>query len=210
MGGTQTYYDNNAECIAANYEAVDFSAVLEPIVRELPEGASVLDLGCGSGRDAATLLRRGFDVTGTDASPAMLEQAVKHHPELAGRTVLHKLPEKLPFAAGCFDAALAMAVIMHIEETEIPRAFAAVHSVLRRGGLFAYSVNTERGGLDASDNDDRGRHFTPLPRSQWERLHREAGFETQKAWKSEDIAGRKGIRWVTFICRKSSDAQAPP
>ena len=207
MGSTQKYYDNNAECIAAKYERVNFSSVLEPIMAELPAGASVLDLGCGSGRDAASFVRCGFDVTGTDASPAMLEQAVWHHRELAGRVVLHALPKELPFQLGCFDAALAMAVFMHMEEAEIPRAFTAVRRVLRRGGLFAYSVNIGRGNLDASGNDEYGRHFTPLPRSQWGRLHREAGFETQKAWESADIAGRKGVRWVTFICRKSNDAQ---
>ena len=33
MAGTVNYYENNAERIAANYEAVDFSSVLEPVVR---------------------------------------------------------------------------------------------------------------------------------------------------------------------------------
>jgi SAM-dependent methyltransferase len=202
MAGTVNYYENNAERIAANYEAVDFSSVLEPVVRELPQGASVIDLGCGSGRDAAKLLSRGFEVTVTDASRAMLEEAVRHHPELSGRTVLHALPAELPFPAASFGAALAMAVLMHIASADLPAAFAAVSKVVRAGGLFAYSVNTEREGLNASGNDARGRHFTPLPRAEWEGLHREAVFETLQAWESEDITGRKGIRWVTFICRR--------
>jgi hypothetical protein len=33
------------------------------------------------------------------------------------------------------------------------------------------------------------RHFTPLPRTEWEGLRREAGFDTLHAWESEDITG---------------------
>ena len=65
--------------MAAAGEAVhgeaDFVAGLEP--------ASVLDAGCGTGRVAIELARRGIEVVGVDADPDMLERARRRAPELA-------------------------------------------------------------------------------------------------------------------------------
>ncbi|HRK20896.1 MAG TPA: methyltransferase domain-containing protein [Fimbriimonadaceae bacterium] len=44
---------------------------------QLPSGASILDLGCGTGRHSIELARRGFDVTGVDLSSGMLAEARK-------------------------------------------------------------------------------------------------------------------------------------
>jgi SAM-dependent methyltransferase len=201
MGSTLEYYDRHAERIAAHYEEVDFSATLEPVIAALPAGARVLELGCGSGRDAAALLARGFDVTATDGSAEILAEAARHHPELSHRLIHHALPGELPFEAGSFEAVLSMAVLMHLEAAELKSAYSAVHRVLRPGGLFAYSVNTERAGLDARGRDERGRHFTCLSPAEWERLHEAAGFQTEWKKESDDVTGRAGIRWVTFLCR---------
>lgn len=206
MAATLNYYDDNAEHVSAEYEAVDSSSVLNPIVRELPSKSSVLEVGCGSGRDAAVLLSNGFDVTATDGSPEMLRQAQNLHPELAGRTVVHRLPHEFPFEPESFDAVVALAVIMHLEADELPRAFSAIAKVLSTGGVFAYSVNTDRPGLNQKGNDENGRHFTCLPASEWERLHCAAGLETKHVQENADISGRTGIRWVTFLCRKPRNA----
>jgi SAM-dependent methyltransferase len=47
-----------------------------------PRPASVLDAGCGTGRVAIELARRGVDVVGTDVDPAMLATARRLAPEL--------------------------------------------------------------------------------------------------------------------------------
>jgi SAM-dependent methyltransferase len=52
---------------------IDFFLSLYP----LSAGAAVLDVGCGTGRHSIELARRGFQVTGLDLSPGMLEQARK-------------------------------------------------------------------------------------------------------------------------------------
>ncbi len=63
-------YDDN--CFTKNTIAeVDF--LLD--VLELPPGASILDVGCGTGRHAVELAGRGYEITGLDISTGMLEQA---------------------------------------------------------------------------------------------------------------------------------------
>lgn len=52
------------------------SAMLNRLTAGLPLGATILDVGCGHGRPiGAELLRRGFQVTGLDSSPTLIEHA---------------------------------------------------------------------------------------------------------------------------------------
>ena len=80
--------------------------------------------------------------------------------------------------------------------------FAEIVRVARAGGLVAYSVNTERAGLDENGDDQKGRHFTSHSAAAWEQIHRHAGLWTVDSWENDDITGRPGIRWATFVCRK--------
>ena len=65
-------YDGN-EFTKNTVAEVDF--VLELL--ELPAGASILDVGCGTGRHAVELARRGYAVTGLDLSSEMLRVAAE-------------------------------------------------------------------------------------------------------------------------------------
>jgi SAM-dependent methyltransferase len=53
---------------------------LPAIIAASVTGRRVLDFGCGAGRSAAFLRRLGFEVTGVDISPSMIEQARKADP----------------------------------------------------------------------------------------------------------------------------------
>jgi len=82
------YYDENAEKLSELYETADMSIVHSLLLRFLPEKVSVLEIGCGSGRDAGFLMAKGYDVTAIEASPKMLQVAQSLHPELAVRITL--------------------------------------------------------------------------------------------------------------------------
>jgi len=202
MNGTLRFYDSHAQETTASYEKVEFSRRVDRFAQALGPSGRVLDLGCGSGRDAARLLSGGYDVVAADGSEAMLAQATALHPELAGRTARVVLPGPLPFDRDAFDGVTSWAVIMHVAASELPHVFAELARVVRPGGILGYSVNTERAGLEAEGTDERGRHFTCLAAEAWERLHEEAGFSTMDCEETDDIVGRAGIRWVTFLARR--------
>lgn len=202
MDQTVAFYDTHAASIAETYEGVSFGEVLDGVLPWLPESGTLLEIGSGSGRDAAFWLSRGFDVSAVDGSAGMIEQAVRFHPELAGRIVCHRLPAALPFGDGSFDVVVSMAMIMHLPLGDLPQVFAEVARVLRPGGGFAYSVNTARSGLDADGLDERGRRFTCLSADGWAALHEGAGLSTVSLCETDDVTGRPGIRWATFVCRK--------
>ncbi|HVK06161.1 MAG TPA: methyltransferase domain-containing protein, partial [Armatimonadaceae bacterium] len=79
-------YDAMAEQYLASKDQEDphFLAALKSLSVGLPQGAPVLDLGCGAGLPATRFLaRRGFAVTGVDVSARQLELARLHVPEAA-------------------------------------------------------------------------------------------------------------------------------
>ena len=53
MSETIDYYDNNAENYADSTANIDFSKMQDAFLSEIKAGASILDFGCGSGRDSS-------------------------------------------------------------------------------------------------------------------------------------------------------------
>jgi SAM-dependent methyltransferase len=82
------------------------------LVKELlPQGGTVLDVGCGTGRLGAAIAGEGYDVFGADLSPNMLRQARERG--LCGSYVA--TTTVLPFADDSFDLALTVATLHHLE-----------------------------------------------------------------------------------------------
>lgn len=200
---TLGYYDQHARSAASQYEQVDFSPVLDTVRTVMSLPAQVLELGCGSGRDAAALLASGYDVIALDGSRAMISEAIRLHPELQDRLHHHVLPERFRFGAGQFDAVLAFAVIMHLAREQIGTCIREINRVTKPGGLFVVSVNTCRNELNEEGVDRAGRYFTVMPAAQWAELLSSAGFDSERTEVSSDIGGRPGIEWVTFVARKT-------
>src|SRR5262245_32838043 len=84
---------------------------VEGVVRllRLREGQRVLDLGCGGGRHAAALTRRGMRTTGVEWSLPALAEAMRRYEslDLAPALVRGDL-RKLPVKSGTYDAALSL------------------------------------------------------------------------------------------------------
>ena len=111
------------------------------LLTELPAGAHILDLGCGTGRIAALLLERGYDVTGIDNSAGMLalarQNAPRAHLVLADASDF-TIPEPVDAAISTSDS------LNHVTEpVELANAFACVRRALIPGAPFVFDLNTE-------------------------------------------------------------------
>lgn len=105
------------------------------------DGLRVLDLGCGKGRFARALQGRGADVAGVDLSAGMLAEA-------DGVARVRGSARRLPFAAGSFDAAIAVEVFEHLDPTTRAEAVAEARRVLAPRGVLAI-VDKNAVSLDA-------------------------------------------------------------
>lgn len=113
----------------------------------LRAGERVLDLGCGFGRHAFEVLRRGANVTACDMATPELRQVIDTATAMyqAGEiapdvvaSVTNGDATALPFADGCFDRVIASEVLEHV--TDDFAAFTELSRVLRPGGVLAVTV----------------------------------------------------------------------
>ena len=101
---------------------------------------TILELGCGTGNDAARLAAEGYSVTAIDVSSEAIGQAQAKYGSLASFLVAD-ITQQLAFPDGSFDAVMSN-VAMHMFPDDVTRTlFAQVGRLVRAGGLFLFHVN---------------------------------------------------------------------
>ena len=75
MTNTINYYNQNAENFIANTQNADMHPTQERFLRLLDANTSILDFGCGSGRDTKYFLEKGYQVTAIDGSAELCRLA---------------------------------------------------------------------------------------------------------------------------------------
>ncbi|WP_308638710.1 class I SAM-dependent methyltransferase [Paenibacillus silvisoli] len=105
---------------------------------ELPQGAAVLDIGCGMGRHALALALLGYEVTGIDLSDALLQKAREHNSESRIRSLVQGDMRELPFADGSFDATVNLFTSFGYfeDEADNQRVLNEIRRVLKPQGAF--------------------------------------------------------------------------
>ena len=116
------------------------SLTLQSSELELERVRSILELGCGTGHDAARLADAGYSVTAIDLSGEAVDQARARYGSMA-RFVVADMTRRIPFPGGSFDAVMSN-VAMHMFPDGVTRAvFAEVGRLVRPAGLFLFHVN---------------------------------------------------------------------
>lgn len=128
------------EAIGASYARArrrPWEEVLAWAAAEAPPGARVLDLACGNGRHAGSLVERGFRVVAADFARPLLVDAVRRAP---GRIVGAEATE-LPFRDGAFEAAVFVAALHNIP-SRLKRlaALAELRRVMKPGAAALVTV----------------------------------------------------------------------
>ena len=130
---------------------VDYSAwadFIEKIIeREYGDGAPelILDLGSGTGRMTIELASRGYDMTGVDLSPEMLDVARREAEEAGlGDKILWLCQDMTEFELyGTVDVTVScLDSINHLcSPADLDKCLALVHNYLIPDGLFIFDVN---------------------------------------------------------------------
>jgi SAM-dependent methyltransferase len=111
------------------------------LLADLPKGARVLDLCCGTGAIARHVVTRGFAVTGVDASEEMLRYARHEVPEgefLVADAESFRLPPVFDAALSTFDS-----VSYLLDRKSLELTFSNVHAALRPGAWFVFDLSVE-------------------------------------------------------------------
>ncbi|PIE06787.1 MAG: SAM-dependent methyltransferase [Rhodobacterales bacterium] len=142
------------------------AAGLAEFAAALPEGARVLDLGCGPGDTAKRLMAQGFSVDAVDATPAMVAEA-------RARGVAARLATFDEIAGDAlYDGIWANYSLLHAPRSAMPGHLARLHRALKPGGLFHIGLKLGEG----ETRDALGRRYSYYTEAGLDRRLAEAGF----------------------------------
>lgn len=116
--------------------SVDSTSFLLPLVAKLAAGASILDVGCGSGRDLLWLKNRGFSVRGFEGSPALAELARKN----VGCGVVEGDFTTYDFSAMRADAVILIGALVHVLPADVVSVLRNIAAALKVDGLMLITV----------------------------------------------------------------------
>lgn len=178
---------------------------LEHFVSSLPDGGTILDAGCGPGRDCKYFTTRGFSVTGVDLSDELLKIA---HEEAPSATLLKQDLRDLHFPEESFDGIWSCTSLLHLERSDVPKVLASLYKFLKPNGLLFVSVKEGSGTADVSEerSSNMPRHYTYFSIPELKNLLEQAGFtvESVYSWNEQDlhINGRDIVLISSFSRKK--------
>ncbi len=142
ISGTDGYAEN-AEALITQYESIAFADVHRYILHLIPPVPSfILDIGSGTGRDAAAFAAMGHDVVAVEPTAALRVRAAALHPSDRIEWLDDSLPELavLRGRGQRFDLVMLTAVWMHLDGRQRLRAMPRVVRLLRDGGVMVLSL----------------------------------------------------------------------
>ena len=190
---TIEYYNENVSKFVNDTQDVVFCATQDLFLSYLNEGNSILDLGCGSGRDTKYFLSKGYKVDATDGS----EEICKVASDYTGINVKCLLFNELD-EIDKYDGIWACASILHLDRDDLIDVFHRIARALKDNGILYTSFKySEFEGMR------NGRYFTDFTIESFNEFQTNIPeFIIEKKWITSDVrAGREDEKWLNLIMR---------
>lgn len=194
MSKTIDYYNKNAEAFCENTVNADMSSQYNMFEKYMFEGARILDLGCGSGRDTKYFIEQGYLVEAIDGS----EELCRRASELTGIEVKNISFQDIGYSNE-FDGVWACASLLHVPSVELKSVFMKIAEALRDNGILY--VSFKYGDFEGERN---GRIFTDMNEDTIETLIKGVPeLEIKESYISGDVReGRGDEQWLNAILIK--------
>lgn len=198
-------YDRTAVRWAEEHNTKRFWGVSFDLFKALlPEG-KLIEIGCGPGRDAETLVELGYDYTGSDPSSGLLAVARKRLPN---QKFLQVPVYDLAFPASFrFDGFWAAASLLHVPRERISEALQKISALVRSDGIGFIAIKGGSGTSRVEDTIGEGedrhrivRHYVFYRADEFETLLVGAGFAPIML--IETVMGN--ATWFQFFVRRGA------
>ena len=192
---TLDYYNQNADKFFSGTVSVDFTQTQNKFLYYLNAGDSILDFGCGSGRDTKYFLEAGMKVDAIDGSEEMCRIAS----EYTGIEVQQMLFQELD-AHDQYDGIWACASILHLPKNDLKIVLQKMATALKKHGFIYTSF--KYGEFEGERN---GRYFTDFTIDTFQAFIQDIeGLQIKEDWTTEDVRpGRGEERWLNLILQKN-------
>lgn len=198
--GTLAHYNERAADFWQGTRGHDvqqnMAALLDHI--EVPAPFTILDFGCGPGRDLKAFSALGHTAIGLDGSAEFAQMARTY----SGCTVWQQDFLKLDLPAQHFDGVFANASLFHVPSQELPRVLRQLCAALKPGGVL-FSSNP-RG--DNSEGWNRGRYGAYHDLDAWSAYVTAAGFTPLTHYYRPPGLPREQQPWLASVWRKKITA----
>jgi len=192
---TLAHYNTRAEEYWQGTRDHDVSQNIATLLRHIESAPplSILDLGCGPGRDLKTFSELGHRAIGLEGAPQVASLARAH----SGCVVWEQNLLALELPAAEFDGVFANAVLFHVPSGELPRVLLTLHATLKSGGVL-FSSNPRGQGQEGWQGARFGA-FHDL--AAWRRYLAAAGFTELEHYFRPDGLPREQQPWLASAWR---------
>ena len=191
---TIEYYNKNAAQFTDSTILAEVHDIQKKFLGYLDKGASILDFGCGSGRDTKYFLENGYKVEAIDGS----EELCKLASEYAGINVQHMFFQDL-CVTDKYDGIWACSSILHLNKAELRPVLGKMLTALKKAGIIYSSFK-----YGDFEGERKGRYFTDFTKDTFEEFIKDFdGIRIVDEWISQDVRPDRGDeKWLNLILQK--------
>ena len=195
---TLDYYNSNAQDFFNGTIDHDVSQNIDALLGAItaPAPFSILDLGCGPGRDLKTFSAMGHRAVGLDGAEEFAAMARAY----SGCEVWHQDFAHLDLPAETFDGVFANAVLFHVPSRVLPKVLGELYTCLKPGGVLFCS--NPRGNNEEGWNGQRYGSYYDL--ETWTQYLTAAQFSAVHHYYRPPGLPREQQPWLASVWRKSS------
>ncbi len=195
---TLAYYEQRAEEFCAGTRDHDVSQNIAALLRHIEGEApfTILDFGCGPGRDLKTLAALGHTAIGLDGAAAFVAMARAD----TGCEIWRQDFLAVDLPSKRFDGIFANASLFHVPSQELPRVLGELYAALKPAGVL-FSSNPH-GKNDEGWNRDRYGAYHDL--ASWRRYLSNAGFTELEHYYRPTGLPREQQPWLATVWRRPS------
>ena len=192
---TIQYYNQNAAAFVENTRNVDFHPIQDEFLEKLPDGACILDLGCGSGRDTKYFLERGYEVDAIDGSKELCTMAS----EYTGIPVKCQLFQEFDETEK-YDGIWACSSLLHLSLGELDDVLYRIERALKPQGILYMSF--KHGVFEGERN---GRYFLDFTEEKLNQLlENHEGLRQLRSFQTEDARPNREEKWLNLFLKKTN------
>ncbi len=201
---TLAYYNRRAEDFREGTRQHDVSQNIDALLRHIGGESSfkapfttpftILDFGCGPGRDLKAFTRLGHLAIGLDGAERFAQMARAE----SGCEVWQQDFLALDLPDGRFDGVFANAALFHVPSRELPRVLRQLHATLKPGGVL-FCSNPHGANVEGWNGD---RYGAWLDLETWRRHMAAAGFVELEHYYRPSGLPREQQPWLASVWRR--------
>src|SRR6516225_5913433 len=198
ISGTENYADEAPELLK-RYESISFADAHAPVLHLIPPApCRVLDIGSGTGRDAAGFVTLGHSVVAVEPTEELRQGAMLLHPS----PMIEWLHDSLPRLTAVrvrgeeFDLVMLSAVWMHLDEIQRRLAMPNVAALVRNGGIVVMSLR--HGPVPP------GRRMFEVSAEETIRLGRHSNLFCALHQTAASVFRLPGVTWTRLVFQKTT------